>query len=47
VLKGKVKITTDITSTEAGKEMMVALHDQIPYSIRALKKSIFLLTIVE
>jgi hypothetical protein len=47
VLKGKVKVTTDITSTEADKEMMVALHDQVPYSIRALKKSIFLLTIVE
>jgi len=47
VLKGKLKITTEFTSTEAEKQKIVALHEQIPYSIKALKKSIFLLTIVE
>jgi quercetin dioxygenase-like cupin family protein len=47
VLKGKVKVTTDLTSTEADKGMMVALHEQVSYSIKALKKSVFLLTIIE
>jgi len=45
VLKGKV--TTEFTSTEVEKEKIVALHEQIQYSITALKKSMFLLTIVE
>jgi len=47
VLKGKVEVTTDFISTEVEKEMIVALHEQIQYSITALKKSMFLLTIVE
>ena len=47
VLKGKVKVTTEFTSTEVEKEKIVALHEQIAYSITALKKSMFLLTIVE
>jgi hypothetical protein len=46
VLKGKVKVTADFSSTEIEKEMILALHEQIQYSITALKKSIFLLTIV-
>ncbi len=47
VLKGKVKVTTDFSSTEVEKEMILALHEQVQYSIAALKKSVFLLTIVE
>jgi quercetin dioxygenase-like cupin family protein len=47
VLKGKVKVTTEFTSTEVEKEKILALHEQIQYSITALKKSMFLLTIVE
>jgi hypothetical protein len=47
VLKGKVKVTTEFASTEVEKEKMVTLHEQVPYSITALKKSIFLLTIVD
>lgn len=47
VLKGKVIVKTDFTTTEVDKEMMVALHDKISYTITALKKSIFLLTVVE
>ncbi len=46
VLKGKVKVTTDFSSTEVEREMILALHEQVQYSITALKKSIFLLTIV-
>lgn len=47
VLKGKVKVTTGFTSTEVEKQKIVVLHEQIPYSITALKKSTFLLTLVE
>ena len=47
VLKGKVEVITNFTSTEVEKEMIVALHEQIQYSITALKKSVFLLTIAE
>ena len=47
VLKGKVKVTTDFSSTEVEKEMILALHEQVQYSISASKKSVFLLTIVE
>lgn len=47
VLKGKVKVTTGLTSTEVEKQKIVVLHEQIPYSITALKKSTFLLTLVE
>lgn len=45
VIKGKVKVTTDFSSTEVEKGMILVLHEQIQYSITALKKSIFLLTI--
>ncbi len=47
VLKGKLKVTTTYASTEVDKEMMFTLHAKIPYTITALKKSIFLLTVVE
>ncbi len=47
VLKGKLNVATNLSSTEVGKENMLALHEKVPYTITALKKSIFLLTIVE
>ncbi len=47
VLKGKIKVATIYASTEVDKEMMITLHEKIPYTISALKKSIFLLTITE
>ncbi len=47
VLKGKIKVTTTYASTEVDKEMMFTLHAKIPYTITALKKSIFLLTLVD
>lgn len=47
VLKGKINVATTYASTEVDKEMILALHEKIPYTISALKKSIFLLTIVE
>lgn len=47
VLKGKIKVATTYASIEVDKEMMMALHEKIPYTITALKKSIFLLTVIE
>ena len=47
VLKGKVNVATTYASTEVDKEMILTLHEKIPYTISALKKSIFLLTISE
>ncbi len=47
VLSGKVKVTTDFTSTEIERKEIVILHEQVQYSITSLKKSMFLLTIVE
>lgn len=47
VLKGKIKVTTTYASTEVDKGMMMALHEKVPNTITALRKSIFLLTVVE
>ncbi len=47
VLKGRLDIATSSSSTEVDEEMILALHEKIPYTIKATKKSIFLLTIVE
>lgn len=47
VLKGKLNIATSLSSTEVEKENLLALHEKVPYTITALKKSIFLLTVVE
>ena len=47
LLKGKINLTADNKSTEIHKEQILALHEKISYSIKALKKSLFLLTLVE
>ncbi len=47
VLKGKIKLSTNLTATEVEKNMLATVHDQVPYSITALKKSVFLLTVIE
>ncbi len=47
VLKGKVNVATNYATTEVEKDMLLALHDEVPYTISALKKSIFLLTLAE
>ena len=47
VLKGKLNVATSYAATEVDKDMMVAIHDNIPYTISALKKSLFLLTLAE
>lgn len=47
VIKGRLRLTAGDHVEEINKEEMVALHENIPYNIVALKKSIFLLTVVE
>lgn len=47
VLKGKINVIADNIINEAGKDQLMALHAKVPYVIKALKKSIFLLTLVE
>ena len=47
VLKGKLKLQTSGKTVEACEGNIFVLHEKIPYSIEALKKSVFLLTVVE
>jgi hypothetical protein len=47
VLKGKVSVIAHARETDAGRGQLVTLHDHIPYKIKALKKSLILLTLVE
>jgi quercetin dioxygenase-like cupin family protein len=47
VLKGKISVIADEKETEADTSQIIALHDKIPYKIKALKKSLILLTVVE
>jgi quercetin dioxygenase-like cupin family protein len=45
ILKGKILFTTDEESIELGKGQMLVLHEGVPHSLVAIKKTIFLLTI--
>ncbi len=47
VIKGKIKLHTNEKSIEVEKEQLFVLHENIPYKVEAVKKSIFLLTVVE
>ncbi|MGH2649551.1 MAG: hypothetical protein ACRDE8_18375 [Ginsengibacter sp.] len=47
VLKGKIGVIADVKQTHADKGQIITLHDKIPYKIKALKKSLILLTVVE
>jgi quercetin dioxygenase-like cupin family protein len=47
VIDGKVKLHTAEKKIEVREDEMFVLHANIPYKIEALKKSIFLLTVVE
>lgn len=47
VIDGKVKLLTAGKTREVKEEGLFVLHAHIPYKIVALKKSIFLLTVVE
>ena len=45
VLEGKMQLNTDDQSFKLGKGQMLALHEGIPHSLLAKKKTIFLLTL--
>ena len=45
VLKGKLEFKTDEQSIKLNEGQILALHDNIPHSVVAKKKSIFLLTL--
>ncbi len=47
VLDGKVKLHTDVKTIEIREDELFVLHASIPYKIEAVKKSIFLLTVIE
>ncbi|HEY5405983.1 MAG TPA: hypothetical protein VIJ92_02810 [Ginsengibacter sp.] len=47
VLKGKIEVIADVKQTGADKGQIITLHDNVPYKIKALKKSLILLTVVE
>ena len=47
VLKGKIVVVADEKKTDAEKGQIIAMHDKIPYKIKAVKKSLVLLTVVE
>lgn len=47
MLKGKIKLYVNEKSTVIEKEQILVLHENIPYRIEAVKKSVFLLTVIE
>jgi quercetin dioxygenase-like cupin family protein len=47
VLKGKLKLHNTEQTTEVIEEQLFVLQAHIPYKIEAVKKSVFLLTMVE
>lgn len=47
VWDGKVKLHTDAKTIEVREDELFVLHANIPYKIEAVKKSIFLLTVIE
>ena len=47
VISGKVKLNTSGKSFDVGEEDLLVLHPNITYKIVALRKSVFLMTVVE
>ncbi len=45
VLEGQIQFNTDSQSYKLNKGQMLALHERIPHSVRAIKETIFLLTL--
>ena len=45
VLEGRIKFSTEQKSVTLDKGQMLALHENIPHSVTALKESFFLLTL--
>lgn len=47
MLAGRLKLHTDAKTVDVREEELFVLHANIPYKIEAIKKSIFLLTVLE
>ncbi len=47
VIEGTIKLSTKQKSVEITKGQLLALHEQVDYSLHALEETAFLLTIVE
>jgi quercetin dioxygenase-like cupin family protein len=47
VLDGRLQLDADKRSVEVDQEQLVALHENIQYKITAVKKSTFLLTVLD
>jgi len=47
VIKGRLNVHTNENVIEVGKDQILALHEHIPYRIEAVKKTTFILTVVE
>jgi quercetin dioxygenase-like cupin family protein len=45
VLNGRIQFITDQKSVELSEGQMLALHERVPHSVKALQESIFLLTL--
>lgn len=45
VLEGLIQFNTDKRSVELGKGQMLALHQRIPHSVKAIRETVFLLTL--
>ena len=45
VLEGQLQFHTDQQSIELNKGQMLALHERIPHSVKAVQETIFLLTL--
>lgn len=45
VLEGKIEFTSEDQSPQLEKGQMIALHDNLMHSVKALKESFFLLTL--
>jgi quercetin dioxygenase-like cupin family protein len=47
LIDGKVSLKTQFKKIKVGRGQILGLHENIPYSIKAIKKTMMLLTIVE
>ena len=45
VISGRIELHANDSTMEVRKKQVVALHEQVPYRVVAIKKSIFLLTV--
>lgn len=45
LLKGRIQFITDQKTVELSEGQMLALHERIPHSVKALQESTFLLTL--